>query len=130
MDDNNEMIRCRLAAADGHPDKREIFLLESLLLQKDIPYYFNFWEDVRGVSENDINPESIDWESYKFQIQIGGTVSEKLGLQELSVIFSSGGSPRLLEILDMRGVCGFVAEDGKLSKDLTAQQVMEIILQQ
>lgn len=63
----------RMEVCQRHPERAEIFWLEQMLIKAGYPYYFNFWEDLRPVfgGEPDGDPESIDWNTYNFLIEIG-----------------------------------------------------------
>lgn len=129
-----ELIKARFQACKNHPEKQEIFKLESLLLRSPIPYFFNFWEELRPTPFNDaLDPETaIDWEKYNFLIEVGDRVGR--GLSMISVCFNHQGDNTLLELLDMRLAAensanrdNLTAEDGILYVDLTAEKAMEII---
>lgn len=125
-----EMIEERMKACSKHPDKKEIFKLESLLLKAGFPYFFNIWEDLRPVfGQPEGNPETdIDWNTYNFLIEVGGSVA--CGYSGMSVCFNTEGDRELLELLDMRQAAGKenpTEADGKLYRDLTAEQAMEIL---
>ena len=126
----NDLVEARMKVCQGHPDQQEIFLLEKFLIESGHPYFFNFWEDLRPVfgGDPDGDPEGIDWNTYKFLIEIGEPAG--VGLSRMSVCFSTGNDPKLLELLDVRPAAGRenpTAADGRLYKDLTAAQAMEII---
>lgn len=130
----DNMIKARFQACKNHPEKEEIFKLESLLLKAGIPYYFNVWEDLRptpfDVYEPDRTPEDIiDWDEYNFLIELGDRVGK--GLTMMSVSFNRHGDRTLLELLDMRFAEDdkeeLTAEDGILYVDLKAEKALEII---
>lgn len=62
----------RYSVCLNHPERQEIFKLETLLIEASYPYYFNFWEDLRPVfgGSEDGDPESIDWDTYNFMIEV------------------------------------------------------------
>lgn len=119
----------RFEVCRNHPEKEAIFYLEKMLIEAGYPYYFNFWEDLRGrFGEPDKDPESIDWNEYNFLIEIGRPAG--CGVSEISVCFNTKGDKALLELLDMRKVIDDIyanAEDGELHCGLTAEAAMEII---
>ncbi len=120
----------RMNACKNHPEKQQIFYLEKLIGEAGYPYFFNFWEDLRPVfgGEKDGDPESIDWNSYNFLIELGHPVG--FGLAQISVCFNQAGDRKLLELLDMRKAEGKenpTAKDGELYVDMTAEDCMEII---
>lgn len=119
----------RFEVCRNHPEKEAIFYLEKMLIEAGYPYYFNFWEDLRGrFGEPDKDPESIDWNEYNFLIEIGRPAG--CGVSEISVCFNTKGDKKLLELLDMRKVIDDIyanAEDGELYCGLLAEQAMEII---
>lgn len=120
-----EMIKARFSACKNHPERQEIFKLESLLIRADYPYYFNVWEELRPTPFNSEpgNPETdINWDEYNFLIQIGAPVGT--GLTEISICFNTEGDKTLLELLDLRNAN---AEGGELHRDLNAEQAMELI---
>lgn len=120
----------RMEVCQGHPEKAEMFWLEQMLIDAGYPYFFNFWEDLRAAlgGEKDGNPESIDWNSYKFLIEVGQPAGSALA--DISVCFNTNGDSKLLELLDMRPAAGnqnATAEDGELHCGLSAEQAVEII---
>lgn len=119
----------RFNVCRNHPEKEAIFCLEKMLIEAGHPYFFNFWEDLQGhFGEPDKDPESIDWKSYNFLIEIGRPAG--YGLSEISVCFNTNGDPELLELLDMRVAAGMenpTAADGALYCGLSAEEAMEII---
>lgn len=120
----------RMNACKNHPKKQQIFYLEKLLGEAGYPYFFNFWEDLRPVFGGDKgeDPESIDWDSYNFLIELGQPVG--FGLAQISVCFNQTGDQKLLELLDMRMAENKenpTAKDGELHTDMTAEGCMEII---
>lgn len=119
----------RFEVCRNHPEKGSIFYLEKMLLEAGYPYFFNFWEDLRGrFGEPDKDPESIDWNEYNFLIEVGRPAG--CGIAEISVCFNTRGDKKLLELLDMRGAMDKenpTAEDGELHCGLTAEAAMEII---
>ena len=111
-----------------YPEKEQIFVLEKMIVEAGIPYHFNFREDLRPTPFGEMSADDINWDRYNFLIEIGEPVDN--GLSEISVTFSTGNNKELLELLDMRSAKGkqdIKAEDGELTKDLTAEQCMEII---
>lgn len=131
MDDEmRDMIECRMNACRNHPEKKQIFYLEKMLLEAGYPYFFNFWEDLRPVfgGEEDGDPESIDWDHYNFLIELGNPAGFAISM--ISVCFNQKGDRELLELLDMRAAGDKenpTAEDGELHVDMTAEGCMEII---
>lgn len=119
----------RFEVCRNHPEREAIFYLEKMLIEAGYPYYFNFWEDLRGrFGEPDKDPESIDWDNFNFVIEIGSPVA--WGISEISVCFNTKGDPKLLELLDMRVAAGKenpTTEDGALYCGLSAEAAMEII---
>lgn len=120
----------RMEACKNHQEKQEIFYLEKMLIEAGYPYFFNFWEDLRPVlgGEPDGDPESIDWDNYKFLIEVGRPAG--YGYAQISVCFNTKGDPKLLELLDMRPAEGKqnpTADDGELHCGIKAEEAMEII---
>lgn len=110
----------RFNVCSNHPDHEQIFYLEKMLIEAGYPYFFNFWEKE--------NPESIDWNTYNFLIEVGMPAGRKYA--DISVRFNQEGIKKLLELLDMRpaeGKEGATESDGELHRELAAEQVMEII---
>lgn len=124
-----ELAEQRFEVCRNHPEKEAIFYLEKMLIEAGYPYYFNFWEDLRGrFGGPDRDPESIDWNEYRFMIEIGAPTT--CGVAEISVCFNTKGDPKLLELLDLRSEVDNIfatAEDGELHCGLTAEAAMEII---
>lgn len=116
---------------ERHPEKEQIFYLAKMLQEAGYPFYFNFLEDLRPtpMDHDGRDPEAdIDWDSYKFLIEVGHLAGDELA--QLSICFNSEGDDELLELLDMRPADGkpdAKAEDGELTRDLTAEAIMEII---
>lgn len=111
-----------------HPEREQIFILEKLILKTNHPYYFNFRDDLKATPFGEMSADDINWDRYNFLIEVGEPVGS--GLSEISVTFSTGNNKELLELLDMRSAKGkqdIKAEDGELTRDLTAEQCMEII---
>lgn len=119
----------RFEVCRNHPEKEAIFYLEKMLIEAGYPYFFNFWDDLKGrFGQPDADPESIDWNEYGFRIEIGAPVP--CGVSEISVCFNTKGDPELLELLDMRHLINNIdatAEDGELHCGLTAEEAMEFI---
>lgn len=113
----------RYAVCLNHPKQQEIFKLEKLLIEAGRPYYFNFWEDMQPAfgGEPDPDPESIDWETYHFKIDVDQH-TENGPVPCFSVQFSTGEDHTLLDLWNLHPDA---AED--LLKDLKAEQVVEII---
>lgn len=127
MSDTAEM---RMEACKNHPEKQQIFYLEKMLDEAGYPYFFNFREDLRPVfgGSEDGDSESIDWDSYKFLIEVGQLAGYELA--QISVCFNHEGNQELLELLDMRAAGDKknpTAEDGELHINMTAEDCMEII---
>lgn len=125
-----DLIKARFQACKNHPEKEEIFKLESLLLKAGIPYYFNVWDDLRPTPFNaEQEPdEIIDWDKYNFLIELGDRVGR--GLSMMSVSFNHQGDSTLLELLDMRFAEDkeeLTAADGILYVDLKSEKALEII---
>ena len=116
----------RMEVCQNHPDKAEIFWLEQMMIKAGYPYYFNFWEDLRPVfgGEEDGDPESIDWDTYKFLIEVGRPAGNSMA--EISVCFSRQGDPKLLELLHI-GLAEGEEPVEKLHFELSAEAAMEII---
>lgn len=128
--ETRDMVECRMEACKNHPEKQQIFYLEKMLIEAGYPYFFNFWEDLRPVfgGGEDGDPESIDWDSYHFLIEVGQLAGYDLA--QISVCFNQKGDGTLLELLDMRCAADKenpTAEDGELHADMTAEKCMEII---
>lgn len=118
----------KMEACASHPDKQQIFALEKMLAEAGYPFYFNFREDLRPTPLGEIRPESIDWDSYSFLIEVGRLAGYDLA--EISVTFSTGNDKKLLELLDMRPAGdnpNATAKDGELTVDMTAEDCMEVI---
>lgn len=116
----------RMEVCQKHPDKTEIFWLEQMLIKAGYPYYFNFWEDLRPVfgGEEDGDPESIDWNTYKFLIEVGRPAESEVS--PISVCFSRQGDQKLLELLYIGQTAGGEPVE-KLDFGLSAEAAMEII---
>lgn len=116
----------RMEVCQNHPDKSEIFWLEQMLIKAGYPYYFNFWEDLRPVfgGEKDGDPESIDWNTYKFLIEIGRPAESVIC--PISVCFSRQGDQKLLELLHIGQTAGGEPVE-ELHFELSAEAAMEII---
>lgn len=112
-----------------HPEREEIFKLEELLINADMPMFFNLRDDLRPTPFGAMDAKDIDWDNYPFRIDIDGKseVSIKSGYAPMSVTFSTGSEGKLLEVLDMRGQTD--PKNGKLTTDLTAEQCFEILRQ-
>lgn len=126
----SDMAELRMEACSNHPERRQIFYLEKMLIEAGYPYFFNFWEDLRPVfgGGEDRDPESIDWDSYNFLIEVGQLAG--FALAQISVCFNHEGNRELLELLDMRVAEGRenpTAEEGELHVDMTAEDCMGII---
>ena len=116
----------RMEVCQKHPDKAEIFWLEQMLIKAGYPYYFNFWEDLRPVfgGEEDGDPESIDWNTYKFLIEVGRPADSEVS--PISVCFSRQGDQKLLELLYIGPAAGGEPVE-RLDFGLSAEAAMEII---
>lgn len=126
MSDTNILME----ACKNHPERQQIFSLEKMLYEAGYPYFFNFREELRPVfgGDEDGDPESINWDCYRFLIEIGQPVAH--GLSQISVCFNQKGNRELLELLDMSAVKDKripTAEDGDLHVDMTAEDCMKII---
>lgn len=120
----------RMDDCRNHPEKQQIFYLEKMLDEAGYPYFFNFREDLRPVfgGSEDGDPESIDWNTYNFLIEVGQLAG--YALAQISVCFNHEGDQTLLELLDMRHAGdkeGATAEDGEFHINMTAEDCMEII---
>ena len=119
----------RFEVCRNHPEKESIFYLEKMLIEAGYPYFFNFWDDLKGrLGQPDADPESIDWNEYGFRIEIGAPVP--CGVSEINVCFNTKGDPELLELLDMRSEANNMladVTDGILYCGFTAEAAMEII---
>ena len=127
--ERNVVFPERIEVCRNHPKQAEIFWLEQMLIEAGYPYFFNFWEDLRPVfgGEPDGDPESINWDTYGFLIEIGRPAG--YGYAEISVCLDRDGSG-LLELLDMRAAADKespTAEDGERHRGLTAEAAREII---
>lgn len=126
----SELSEERMKACENHPEKQQIFHLEKMLIEAGYPYFFNFWEDLRPVfgGEEQEDPESIDWDKYRFLIEVGQFAG--CGYSQISVCFNQEGDRTLLELLDMRPAQGMeraTAKDGILHRNLTSEDCMRII---
>lgn len=126
----SDMAEMRMESCRNHPEKQQIFYLEKMLDEAGYPYFFNFREDMRPVfgGGEDGDPESIDWDSYNFLIEVGQLAG--FALAQISVCFNHEGNRELLELLDMRAAGDKenpTAEDGELHTGMTAEDCMEII---
>lgn len=114
--------------ARSSPTKAEIFRLVTMLEDSGMPYFFTLWEECRPTPfEPAKDPQEIDLDFIKLQIQIGYAVSEKTGLCEASIIFDEAAGDGTLEILDMTGRKGFVPEDGSRYTGLKAESAFKIL---
>jgi len=115
----------------NHEEREQIFCLAQMLSEAGLPFFFIFFDDMRPTpfDHEGGDPESdIDWNQYHFLIEIGRQAG--YGLSQLSITFNSEGDETLLELLDMRGAADkpdAKAEDGKLTRNLTAEDAMQII---
>lgn len=96
----------------NHAEKAEIFLLAEMLDQKsNIPYYFNFDEEVKPTPFNHDgeDPETaVNWDKYPFQIVID--------TKALSIMLEPAGT---LEICNLK--------TDERTKDVSAEKAFEII---
>ena len=121
----------RMEVCQNHPERSEIFWLEQMLIKAGHPYHFNFWEDLRPTPFNHEggDPESIDWDSYEFMIEITPPAGE--GRSKINVYFNSQGDPKLLQLFDTHpaaGVKEFPSSwDTVAFYELSAERAMEII---
>lgn len=107
-----------------HPERKEIFEFEKLLIKHGVPYHSNFWETVRGgLWGEEKKPEELDWESDRlFLIEIGTPTANQYGLCEFTVCFYTEDKSKL-EVLDMLAVRdkeNVTANDGLLYVNLSA----------
>lgn len=117
-EDIKEYIQARLGACRNHPEKREIFLLEKLLIEAGYPYFFNLWEDLRPTpfDQEEKDPETaIDWERYNFTILMEDFTDWPRPI--IAVYFSV--DKKLLTVEDV--------EKGIKYDNYTAEQAMEYI---
>ena len=126
----NDMAELKMESCKNHPEKQQIFYLEKMLDEAGYPYFFNFREDMQPAfgGEADGDPESIEWDSYNFLIEVGQLAGYDLA--QLSICFNRNGDGRLLELLDMRPAENRknpTAKDGELYTSMTAEECMEII---
>lgn len=125
-----ETAEMKMESCGNHPEKQQIFYLEKMLDEAGYPYFFNFREDLRPIfgGDEDGDPESIDWNSYHFLIEVGQLAG--YGLSQISVCFNRDGDRELLELLDMRAAADIknpTETDGDLHTDMTAEDCMGII---
>lgn len=119
-----ELSEQRYAVCLNHPKQQEIFKLEKLLLEGGTrSYYFNFWEDLQPFfgGDSDGDPESIDWETYPFEIDVDQYTKDG-PVPLFSVKLSAGEDPALLDLWNLSP-----SADKELQKGLKAEQVVEII---
>ena len=110
---------------------KEMFDLVKMLDEASLAFFFNLRDELRPSSFGQLTLDDIDWERYVLRVEVGKPVA--FGLSEISVVMSTGENKELLELLDMRqhkevakGVL-LRAEDGTLTKDMTAQQCFDVI---
>ena len=85
----------RMKVCQNHPEKQEIFKLEALLIEAEYPYFFNFWEDIRGVfGGTEEDPECINWDTYPFWMEIEDPATKKL----VEVRFNQDWDPTMLDV--------------------------------
>lgn len=108
---------------------KEIFKLEELLKESDVPFTFNWREENRPTpySEEGAN---IDPETYPYMIQIGPPVpSDTLSLCEVNVITEK--DENRLRVFDLTGIDeptdDKIIMEGEHIENLAAEQVLEIL---
>lgn len=118
----------RFAVCQNHPEQQEIFKLEKLLIESGRPYYFNFWEDLRAVfgGAEDGDPESIDWNSYDFLIEVPSDAQMNNGAKIVIVRFSKDVK-NLLEVWSCSHIGNDELTPKNISVNASADEVMEII---
>lgn len=118
-----------MSYTENHPEQEQIFYLAKMITEAGYPFYFNFLDDLRPTPFNQDggNPEAdIIWDEYKFLIEVGRPAGA--ALSEISITFNQEGDKTLLELLDMRNAPeGAAAEAGELTRDMKAEECMEII---
>ena len=127
----NTVIPPTKTMMDYLKEHKEMFELVKMLDEASLAFFFNLRDDLRPSSFGQLTLDDIDWERYVLRVEVGKPVA--FGLSEISVVMSTGENKELLELLDMRqhkevakGVL-LRAEDGTLTKDMTAQQCFEVI---
>ncbi len=116
---------------DFYEDHIEMFSLVEMLEDANSPFFFNLYEDLRPTPFGQLSPDDIDWEHYNLAVEVGRPVA--VGLAEISIIMSTGERKELLELLDMRpalekpNIAELTPDDGRLTKDMTAEQCFEAI---
>lgn len=120
----------RIKVCEKHPERKAIFELEQLLSEAGVPYFFNFWEDLRPTPFNpELDPESINWDNYGFLLTVGEPVN--FDLAAISVTFNTDGDSKTLELLDMTEAAKRsetpCAHEGTLYRGLDARSAAEII---
>ena len=112
------LIEARLKVAEKHPEKLEMFKLEALLIEAGIPYFFNFWEDVRPVfGGEEMDPESINWDTYPFWMEIEDQDGKKM-----EVCFHRDWEPTMLGVDEI-----IPGEVGASYRGLSAKEALEVI---
>ncbi len=116
---------------DFYENHKEMFSLVEMLEEASFPFFFNLYDDLRPTPFGQLSPDDIDWEHYGLAVEVGKPVA--VGLAEISVIMSTGEKKELLELLDMRpalekpNIAELTPDDGRLTKDMTAEQCFEAI---
>lgn len=118
----------RYSVCLNHPEKQEIFKLETLLIEAGYPYYFNFWEDLRPVfgGSEDGDPESIDWNTYEFRIEVANNPQINKG-DKIVVVGFSKDEKNLLAVWKAKHIGDDVLEPEGFWVNASAEEAMEII---
>ncbi len=134
-DENEDIINTIITPAKTKKDYlkeyKEMFDLVKMLDEASLAFFFNLRDDLRPTSFGQLTLDDIDWERYVLRLEVGNPVA--FGLSEISVVMSTGENKNLLELLDMRQHkevaegAELRAEDGTLTKDMTAQQCFDVI---
>lgn len=114
----DSLIEARLKVAEKHPEKLEMFKLEAELIKTGLPYFFNFWEDIRPVfGGEEEDPERINWDTYPFWMEIEDPETGK----KIEVCFSKD-EPELLVVDEI-----VPGGRGATYLSLTAENAIEVI---
>lgn len=115
----DSLIEARLKVAEKHPEKLEMFKLEAELIKAGLPYFFNFWEDIRPVFGGEKeDPERINWDTYPFWMEIEDPEKGKT----MEVCFNRDWEPTLLNIDEI-----IPGKRGATYIGTTAEEAIEII---